>query len=52
MTCQELHELHPGEVQSPAAGEEQPPAPVSAEGHPAEKQLGRKGTGAPGGHQV
>lgn len=36
------HQVAQGEVQSPAAGEEQPHVPGHAEGHPAGKQLGRK----------
>jgi len=37
---------------NPAAGEEQPPAPVNAGGHPAGKQHGRKECRGLGGHQA
>ena len=39
---QEPHEVQQGEVQSPAAGEEQPQAPAHAQGCPVGKQLSRK----------
>ena len=41
-----------GEVQIPAPREEQAHAPVHAGGWLAGKQIGRKGPGGPGGHQV
>lgn len=44
MGQQEPHETQQGEVQSPVPGEEQPQAPTRAGGHPAGKQLGRKGS--------
>ncbi|KAJ7410464.1 hypothetical protein WISP_108152 [Willisornis vidua] len=44
----EPRKLQSGEVQSPAAWEEQLPVLVYAGSHPAGKQTGRKGTGGPG----
>lgn len=43
--CQDPHAVQLGEMESPAAGQEQTQAPVYAGGHPAGKQLGlgRKG---------
>ena len=38
--------------QSPAPGEEKPPAPIYAGGHTAGKQLGMKGPRGLGGHQI
>lgn len=40
------------DVQSAAAGEEQPHAPMYAGAHPSGRQLGRKCPGGPKGHQV
>lgn len=39
-------------MQSSASAEEQPCAPVHAEDQPAAKQLCRKGTEGPKGHQI
>ena len=52
MGLQEPYEAQQVEVQNPAPGKEQPQAPVHAGSSPAGKQLGRKGSGGPGGHQV
>ena len=52
MSWQEPHEAQQRGVPSPASEEEKPHAPVYAGGCPAEKQLGRKDSGCPGGHQV
>jgi len=45
MSQQEHHEVHQGEVQKSAPGEEQPQSPVHAGAHAAVKQLGRKQPG-------
>lgn len=42
MTQHELHQVQQGEIQSPTLVEKQPDAPIYAESHPADKQLGRK----------
>jgi len=39
-------------MQIPASREEQPRALVYDGGHPAGKQLGRKGPWVPGGHEI
>lgn len=51
MGWQKPHEIQQ-ELQSPAAGEEQPQVPLPAGGCAAEKQLCRKGRGGVGGYQV
>ena len=48
----EPHEVQQGEVQSPAPGEEQLQAPVHAGESPAGKQLYKKRSAGPDGHQV
>ena len=52
MDQQEPHAAQQRQVQSPAPGEEHPYAPIYAGGRLTGKQLGRKGPGRPGGHQV
>jgi len=44
--------FHKGQVQGPAPGEEQPHAPVQAQGNPAEEQLCGEGPGCAGGQQI
>ena len=46
---EEPDEVQQGQVQGPAPGEEQPDAPVQAQGGPAGEQLCGEGPGRPGG---
>ena len=46
---EEPDEVQQGQVQGPAPGEEQPHAPVQAQGSPAGEQLCREGPGCAGG---
>lgn len=48
----ETLEVQQDKAQSPRTVEEQPPAPVPAGDWASGKQLGTKGPGGPGGHQV
>lgn len=52
MSWQEHHVVQKREVQSPAPGEEQLHSSHYIGGHPAEKQICRKGPRCPGEHQV
>jgi len=47
-----LMKVQQGQVQGPAPGEEEPPAPVQARGGPAGEQLCREGLGCPVGWHI
>jgi len=49
LSREEPEEVQQGQVQGPAPGEEQPHAPVQAQGRPAGEQLCGEGPGCPGG---
>jgi len=49
---EESDEVQQGQAQGPASGEEQPHAPVQAEGGPAGEQVCGEGPGSAGGQQV